>query len=84
MAEYHAQLDETYREQLEQAMAAVEEILAQEQPKTKIGDPQKLKAAVTELDQVTVPLAEHAMDQAMEAMLRKQGGLPPGPANAGH
>ena len=77
MAEYDAQLEDAYREQLNQAMEAVESVLAAEHPKTKTGDPQKLKEAVAHLDQVTLPLAEHAMDQAMEAMLRKRGNLSP-------
>lgn len=77
MAEYDAELDDTYRQQLMQALAAVEAVLSLENSKTKTGDPQKLKAAVSELDQVTMPLAEHAMDQAMEAMLKKRGDIRP-------
>ncbi len=81
MAEYDAQLDDAYRQQLHHALEAVEAVLAQEQPKTKTGDPEKLKAAVTELDQVTLALAEHAMDQAMEAALQRKGTLP-GPSQS--
>ena len=33
----------------------------------------KLKAANARLDEVSRPLAEHAMDQVMEAMLRQRG-----------
>ena len=37
------------------------------------GDPKKLKEATAKLDEVTKPLADHAMDKAMEAMLKKRG-----------
>ncbi len=76
MAEYHAELDAGYHQQLNHALEAVEQVLAQEHSKTKVGDPQKLKSATAELDEVTKPLAEHAMDQVMEAMLKKKGLLP--------
>ena len=73
MAEYDADLDPEYRDQLHRALADVEDVLAAENPKTRTGDPQKLKAATAALDEVTRPLAEHAMDKVMEAMLRKKG-----------
>ena len=76
MAEYDAELDPEYRQQIHAALDAVEAVLALENPKTKTGDPAKLKAATAQLDEVTQPLAEHAMDQVMEAMLRKKGLLP--------
>ena len=76
MAEFHDQLDPGYKSQLDTAMEAVEAVLALENPRTKTGDPDKLKAATAELDQVTTPLAEHAMDQAMEAELRRRGLVP--------
>jgi molecular chaperone DnaK len=73
MAEYDADLDPEYCDQLHRALADVEDVLAAENPKTRTGDPQKLKAATAALDEVTRPLAEHAMDKVMEAMLRKKG-----------
>jgi molecular chaperone DnaK len=76
MAEYDSELDPEYRQQIHAALEAVEAVLALENPKTKTGDPAKLKAATAQLDEVTQPLAEHAMDQVMEAMLRKKGLLP--------
>ena len=76
MAEFHDQLDPGYKSQLDTAMEAVEAVLALENPRTKTGDPDKLKAATAELDQVTTPLAEHAMDQALEAELRRRGLVP--------
>jgi molecular chaperone DnaK len=76
MAEYHAELDEDYRRQLDDALGAVEAVLAEEDPRTRTGDPARLRAANARLDEVTRPLAEHAMDRVMEAMLRKRGALP--------
>jgi molecular chaperone DnaK len=73
MAEYHDQLDSEYKTQLDEALEGVEAVLSLENPRTKTGDPEKLKAATAELDRVTTPLAEHAMDQAMEAELRRRG-----------
>ncbi|MBL9167907.1 MAG: Hsp70 family protein [Verrucomicrobiales bacterium] len=76
MAEYAADLDPDYRQQLERAMEAVEQVLGEEEPRTKTGDPQKLKAAIAALQEVTLPLADHMMNQAMEEMLKKRGALP--------
>jgi len=73
MAEYDKDLDDEYRRQLHEALEAVEAVLALENPKTKTGDPAQLKAANARLDEVSRPLAEHAMDQVMEAMLRQRG-----------
>jgi molecular chaperone DnaK len=73
MAEYDKDLDDDYRRQLHEALEEVEAVLSQENPKTKTGDPTHLKAANARLDEVSRPLAEHAMDQVMEAMLRQRG-----------
>lgn len=75
MAEYDQELDPGYRQQLHTAMEEVEQVLSLENPKNKTGDPAKLKAATARLDEVSAPLAEHAMDQVMEAMLRRKGML---------
>jgi molecular chaperone DnaK len=72
-AEFASEIDAEYKAQLEAALHDIEAVLATEEPKTKTGDPAKLKAATAHLDEVTKPLAEHAMDKAMEAMLRKRG-----------
>ena len=48
-------------------------VLAAEDPQSNIGDPAKLKAATKSLDEITKPLADHLMDKAMEALLRKRG-----------
>ncbi len=77
MAEYHDQLDPDYKTQIEAALEAVESVLALENPRTKTGDPERLKAATSALDTITTPLAEHAMDQVMEVELRRRGLIPP-------
>lgn len=76
MAEYDAQLETEYKQQLLDAMTAVEAVLGSEDRHTKTGDPERLKSITAALDEVTRPLAEHAMDQVMEAMLRQRGILP--------
>jgi molecular chaperone DnaK len=75
MAEYDADLDDEYRKQLHEALEAVEAVLSGEEPRTKTGDPVALRAANARLDDVSKPLAEHAMDKVMEAMLRQRGAL---------
>jgi molecular chaperone DnaK len=79
MAEYASELEADYKAQLDAALEEIESVLAAEDSRTKTGDPKKLKEANTKLDEVTKPLADHAMDKAMEAMLRKRGLLPPEP-----
>jgi NAD(P)-dependent dehydrogenase (short-subunit alcohol dehydrogenase family) len=59
--------------QLHAALDGVEAVLSEEDPRTKTGDPARLRAANARLDEVTKPLAEYAMDKVMEAMLRKKG-----------
>ncbi|HAM70105.1 MAG TPA: molecular chaperone DnaK [Verrucomicrobiales bacterium] len=73
VAEHAAELDPEYRTQIEAAMAEVERVLETEDRRTKTGDPQRLKEANKALDEVTKPLADHMMDKAMEAMLKKKG-----------
>ncbi len=79
MGDYAAELDPEYKAQIEDAIAGIEHVLEAEDPKTKVGDPRKLKEADAKLNEVTKPLADHAMDKVMEAMLRKRGVLPPSP-----
>ncbi len=73
MAEYASELEADYKVQLDAALEEIESVLSTEDPRTKTGEPKKLKEATAKLDEVTKPLAEHAMDKAMEAMLRKRG-----------
>ena len=76
MTQYNTELDPEYRHQIEAVLAEIETILEAEEPRTKTGDPRKLKEANMKLDEVTKALAEFAMDKAMEAMLRKKGLIP--------
>src|SRR4051812_3871701 len=76
MAEYASQLEADYKTQLDAALEEIESVLSTEDPRTKTGDPKKLKEATAKLDEVTKPLADHAMDKVMEAMLRKRGLIP--------
>jgi molecular chaperone DnaK len=73
MAQYINELEADYKKQIEAAIEELEKVLETEDPKTKFGDPRKLKEANAKLDEVTKPLADFAMDKAMEAMLRKKG-----------
>jgi molecular chaperone DnaK len=68
-----AELETSYRERVEAAMAGVEAALAAENPDTKTGSTPILLSASAALDKATRPLAELMMDKAMEAMLRKRG-----------
>ncbi len=72
-AEFAKELEADYKKQIEEALENVEAVLSTEEPKTKTGDPKKLKDATAALDEVTKPLADLAMDRAMETMLRKKG-----------
>ena len=76
LVECAPELDENYRKQVEAGVAAVESLLASEDPQTKVGDPMKLKAAAAVLDEITKPLAEIMMDKVMDGLLRKKGVLP--------
>jgi molecular chaperone DnaK len=62
-----------YRDQIESTVRQVEVALATENPETGAGDLSQLQASVAALDEVTRPLAEKLMDQAMEAMLKQRG-----------
>jgi molecular chaperone DnaK (HSP70) len=73
LAECASELDPTYQQSVEHAVAAVESVLSGEDPKTQTGDPAKLKAATDRLDETTRPLAELLMDKATDAMLRQRG-----------
>jgi molecular chaperone DnaK len=75
LAECGAELDPANREQIERALAALESVLAAEDPATTTGDPKSLQQASQALDEATRPLADLLMDRAMEAMLRKRGAI---------
>ena len=73
MAEFAKEIEAGYKKQIDDALENIEAALSTEEPRTKTGDPKKLKEATAALDEVTKPLADLAMDRVMEAMLRKKG-----------
>jgi molecular chaperone DnaK len=79
MAEYANELESDYRQQLEDALTAVEQVLAAEGA-SGAGDASELKRLLSELDDTTKPLAEHMMNLVLDEMLRRQGLLKDGPA----
>jgi molecular chaperone DnaK len=77
LADCAADCDASCQAHTQNAMRAVEQALAAENPATRTGDLTRLKAALAALDQASQPLAELLMDKAMEAMLRKRGIIKP-------
>ncbi len=75
LAECANELEPAYREQVEAAVRELTAALATEQPTTKTGDLNRLKAAHAAVDAATQPLADLLMDKAMEAMLRQRGAI---------
>ena len=67
------EVDADYRRKIEAAARQVELVLASEDPESGAGNLSDLQAAVAALDEVTRPLAEMLMDQAVEAMLKQRG-----------
>jgi hypothetical protein len=65
MAEYDSELDPEYRTQILEALEAVESVLSQEDPKSKVGDPAALRAASAHLD------APEAVANAVKELLAK-------------
>ncbi|HKI71997.1 MAG TPA: Hsp70 family protein [Verrucomicrobiae bacterium] len=72
LVECVGEIDTDYRTKVENALKAVENLLADGEAATQSGDAAKLKAALTALDEATQPLADLMMDKAMEAQLRKR------------
>ena len=66
------EIEAAYRSQVEAAAHAVEEALVTENASGS-GDLRQLQATVAVLDEITKPLAEKLMDQAMETVLRRRG-----------
>ena len=73
LVECVGEIDADYRTKVEQALKAVENLVADGEAATQSGGVAKLMAALTALDEVTQPLADLMMDKAMEALLRKRG-----------
>ena len=65
--------EEACQRAIESTIKRIADALASEDPQTKVGDSNRLKAAIEALDEATQPLADLMMDKAMEAVLRKQG-----------
>ena len=67
------EVDDAYRRKIEAAAGQVEMALSSENPEIGAGNLKDLQTAVAALDEVTRPLAELLMDQAVEAMLKQRG-----------
>ena len=72
-AEHSHELEAACYREIESAINRTQDALATEDPQTKVGDLNVLKAAIKALDEATQPLADLMMDKAVEAVLRKQG-----------
>ena len=73
LANYAAEIESDYRQQIEAAVVTVEKALAIEDSQAGAGELKQLQAAIAGLDEVTKPLADFLMDKAMESMLKKRG-----------
>ena len=73
LAQSGSEITPEQREQIENAIEAVKNVIDREDPATQSGDFRLLKEKHAALDEATKPLAEVMMDRAMEAMLRKRG-----------
>ncbi len=73
LADVGDDLDEESRGRVESAVAAVRGLLEEAGGEDGVGDARKLKAAVGQLDEATLPLADLMMEKAMDAMLRQRG-----------
>jgi len=73
LVECSSEIDDAWKARIENALSAVGDSTAGENPATGSGDVAKLKAALELLDEVTRPLADLLMDKAMDALLRKRG-----------
>ena len=73
LVECASEIDDALKARIENALSAVGDLMAGENPATGSGDVAKLKAALETLDGVTEPLADLLMDKAMDALLRKRG-----------
>jgi len=75
LAECAGEIDDAWKTRVENALSAVDELLASEDSATRPGEAARLKAALDALDEVTRPLADLLMDKAMAALLHKRGML---------
>ena len=72
LADFSAEIENDYRQQVESAAREVAAALATEVSGGP-GDLKKLQSSIAALDEATKPLADLLMDKAMEAVLRKRG-----------
>ena len=72
VADLAAEIEPAYKEEITAAAKRVRELLAADSEEDP-GDPAQLKASLTNLDDVTKPLADALIERAMEAMLKKKG-----------
>jgi len=70
LVEWSGEIDASYKARIEDALKRTEDLLSSDDSP---GDPVKLKAVLSELDEITRPLADVVMDKAMESLLRKRG-----------
>ncbi|HEY3931259.1 MAG TPA: molecular chaperone DnaK [Verrucomicrobiae bacterium] len=73
VADYADEIEKDYLQKISTAVGDIEKILAAESSENGSGDLKQLQAAISNLDEITKPLAELLMDKAMEAMLKKRG-----------
>lgn len=73
LAEWSAEVDGEVRARIEGAAAKARGILQEVDGPDGVGDPKRLKEAIGELDEATLPLADMMMEKAMDAMLRQRG-----------
>jgi molecular chaperone DnaK len=72
LAQCPGELETAIVTRIEAALDALQQALATEDAALQAGDLPRLKAALAELDEATLPLAELLMDKAAEAALQKQ------------
>jgi molecular chaperone DnaK len=73
LVECAGEIDEAWKTRIQTVLKSVDDLLADEDAATGLGDAAKMRAALDALDEVTRPLADLLMDKAMAALLRKRG-----------
>lgn len=73
LTDHATEIERDYRRQIEARVKDVEDAMNMEDSNAGAGELKRLQSAVAALDEVTKPLADYLMDQAMEAMLKKRG-----------
>ena len=73
LAEWSDEVDAEVKSRIESAAGKVRGVLSEVDEPDGVGDPKRLKAAIGDLDEATLPLADMMMEKAMDAMLRQRG-----------